>query len=65
MSYDSPKTSEAEVAFAGQCGNPGYEGDGGHPTEARLDRPYGIAFDSEGNFYIADTHNHRIRVVRR
>ena len=51
------------TTFAGQCGISGYEGDGGHPTEARLDRPYGIAFDSEGNFYIADTHNHRIRVV--
>ena len=58
-------TSGNITTFAGQCGNPGYEGDGGHPTEARLDRPYGIAFDSEGNFYIADTHNHRIRVIRR
>jgi hypothetical protein len=53
------------TTFAGQCGNRGYEGDGGHPTEARLDRPYGIAFDSEGDFYVADTHNHRIRVVRK
>ena len=51
------------TTFAGQCGNPGYEGDGGHPTEAKLDRPYGIAFDREGNFYVVDTHNHRIRVV--
>jgi hypothetical protein len=58
-------TSGNITTFAGQCGNPGYEGDGGDPTGAKLDRPYGIAFDSEGNFYIADTHNHRIRVIRR
>ena len=48
---------------AGRCGELGYGGDGGSPTEAKLDRPYGIAFDSEGNLYIADTHNHVIRVV--
>ncbi len=51
------------TTFAGQCGLSGYEGDGGRPAEAKLDRPYGIAFDSAGNLYIADTHNHRIRVV--
>jgi sugar lactone lactonase YvrE len=42
----------------------GFGGDGGHPTAALLDRPYGIAFDSAGNLYVIDTHNHRIRVVR-
>lgn len=53
------------TTFAGQGDKPGFEGDGGHPAKAKLDRPYGIAFDSQGNFYIADTHNHRIRVIQK
>jgi DNA-binding beta-propeller fold protein YncE len=51
------------TTFAGKGDEPGFEGDGGSRLAAKLDRPYGIAFDSKGNFYIADTHNHRIRVI--
>lgn len=51
------------TTFAGQGTIQGFAGDGGAPADAILFRPYGIAFDSAGNFYIADTHNHRIRVV--
>jgi sugar lactone lactonase YvrE len=40
-------------------------GDGTAATGARLKRPSGIAFDQQGNLYIADTLNHRIRVVYR
>jgi sugar lactone lactonase YvrE len=40
-------------------------GDGKLATEARLKRPSGIAFDGQGNLYIADTLNHRIRIVYR
>jgi adhesin/invasin len=48
---------------AGVCGERGYRGDGGPATEALLTRPYGVALDADDNLYIADTHNHRIRVV--
>lgn len=48
---------------AGVCGQAGFEGDGGPAIEAKLDRPYGIAVDADGNLWIADTHNHRVRVV--
>ena len=48
---------------AGTCGKRGYGGDFGPADEALLNRPYGVALDAEGNLYIADTYNHRIRVV--
>jgi sugar lactone lactonase YvrE len=48
---------------AGRCGERGFDGDGSSATEALLDRPYGVALDALGNLYIADTHNHRIRIV--
>jgi sugar lactone lactonase YvrE len=44
-------------------GSPGYGGDGGAATNASLDNPFGIAVDSSGNLFIADTYNNRIRLV--
>jgi len=44
-------------------GAPGYFGDGGAARSARLNNPRGLAMDAEGNLYIADTDNHRIRNV--
>ena len=44
-------------------GTLGYSGDGGPATSAELDQPYGVAVDSAGNLYIADTFNQRIRKV--
>jgi len=41
----------------------GYAGDGGMATEAALNRPFGIAFDAEGDLYVCDTFNSRIRKV--
>ncbi|MCE2447493.1 MAG: hypothetical protein J4F35_03615 [Candidatus Latescibacteria bacterium] len=48
---------------AGQCGKSGDMGDGGHPQSALLNRPYGIELDPDDNLYIADTRNHRIRLI--
>jgi DNA-binding beta-propeller fold protein YncE len=41
----------------------GFAGDGGPAIRARLDNPSAIALDSEGNLYIAEFVNHRIRRV--
>ena len=41
----------------------GYGGDGGPATSAHLSSPYGVAVDTSGNLYIADTYNHVIRKV--
>ena len=41
----------------------GYNGDGGLATETKLWFPKGVTVDCEGNLYIADTNNNRIRKV--
>jgi hypothetical protein len=51
------------VTVAG-TGTMGFGGDGGPATSAQLANPQGIAFDSVGDLYIADTFNHRIRRVK-
>lgn len=51
--------------FAGTCGESGFDGDGGAAADAKLDEPFGVAVDPEGNVYIADTLNHVIRKVTR
>jgi len=44
-------------------GSSGYRGDGGAATEAQLNSPKGVAFDSSGNLYIVDRGNYLIRKV--
>jgi uncharacterized protein (TIGR03437 family) len=50
------------AAFAGGT-TPGYTGDGQAATGAQLSEPHGLAVDSAGNVYIADSGNFRIRMV--
>ena len=44
-------------------GRLGGHGDGGPAIEAGLDRPHGAEIASDGSIYIADSNNHRVRVV--
>jgi uncharacterized repeat protein (TIGR01451 family) len=55
-------TSGTITTFAG-TGTCCYSGDGGPATSARLAYPYGVALDTAGNLYIADTDDSRIRMV--
>lgn len=48
--------------FAG-TGATGATGDGGAATNATLNAPRAVAVDADGRIFIADTGNHRIRVV--
>ena len=56
-----PKTRTV-TTIAGS-GEKGYKGDGGPATQAVLNMPHEIQFDSAGNLYIAERDNHVIRKV--
>lgn len=50
------------TAFAGN-GSGGYSGDGGPATSAQLRSPWGMAVDADGNLYIGDDQDSRVRKV--
>lgn len=56
----APKFTISTVAGMGVSG---FSGDGGQAAAATLSFPAGIAFDSAGNMFIADSFNNRIRKV--
>jgi uncharacterized protein (TIGR03437 family) len=55
--------STGNIATIAGNGTPGFAGDNGAATEANIRDVHGIAVDSAGNVYIADTANNRIRKI--
>jgi sugar lactone lactonase YvrE len=51
------------TTYAGTGTPGGFSGDGGAANKAQLNSPTGLALDSSGNLYIADSYNNRIRMV--
>lgn len=56
---------DGTISTVAGTGTPGFSGDGGPAVEAQLNFPSGLAVDADGNLYIADTDNQRVRKVSR
>ena len=59
----NPSGLISTFAGSGTLGSAGFSGDQGPAINAQLSSPEGVAVDSAGNVYIADTGNGRIRKV--
>ncbi|HMD69739.1 MAG TPA: hypothetical protein VKF41_00265 [Bryobacteraceae bacterium] len=57
------KVSNGMISTIAGNGTPGFSGDGGPATSAQLAYPEGVAADSAGNLYVADTSNYRVRIL--
>jgi trimeric autotransporter adhesin len=57
------KSSGDITTFAGNNCCYGFNGDGSPATNVYLNHPVGMAFDTHGNLYFADSNNHRIRMI--
>ena len=55
--------SSGTISTVAGIGVEGFSGDGGPAVEAQLDSPSGVAVDADGNLFIADSGNLRIRKV--
>jgi uncharacterized protein (TIGR03437 family) len=57
------KVSSGRISTVAGNGIQGYSGDFGPATSAELSYPSGVTIDSQGNLYIADVGNQRVRKV--
>lgn len=57
------RVSSGVIATIAGNGTQGFAGDGGPATAAELDGPQGVASASDGRVFVADSRNHRIRVI--
>ena len=56
-------TPDGVINTLAGTGKPGYSGDGGPASKARLSLPRAVAVDANGNVYVADTGNNQVRRI--
>ena len=56
-------TSGIITTICGQPGSPGFSGDGGPASAAKLNQNSGITIDAAGNLYVVDTQNFCVRAI--
>lgn len=61
--YTALAAEDYQVTTIAGISSPGSGGDGGPANLAGLNMPYGVAFDNQGNLYIADTGNNKVRKI--
>jgi DNA-binding beta-propeller fold protein YncE len=55
--------SSGRISTVAGTGEKGYSGDGGPATRARLNEPYEVRFDADGNMFFVEMQNHVVRRV--
>ena len=56
-------SDSGNITTVAGTGHKGYSGDGGAATQAQLNEPYEVRFDSHGNMYFVEMKNHVVRRV--
>lgn len=56
-------SATGQIATLAGTGIAGLAGDGGPAASAQLNSPAGVTVDASGNVIVADTNNHRVRLI--
>ena len=57
--------ADGTITTIAGLGSAGFAGDGGPAVEARLWAPHGVGVTAHGDVLVADTENHRVRMISR
>lgn len=55
--------TDGTITTVAGTGAPGYSGDNGPALQAPMERPFGVAVDDDGGYYISDAFNQVVRYV--
>ncbi|MFD0041190.1 NHL repeat-containing protein, partial [Streptomyces anulatus] len=56
-------TADGQISTVAGSGVAGFAGDGGSAVTAQLRNPYAVVVNSDGELFIADSSNHRVRKI--